>query len=124
VAKDSVRTLPAPLPINATFRRYEPGHITVDLDTPAPAGSALVVSENYYPGWTATVDGKPTPVGRADYVLMGVGLPQGARSVDLTFHSPPYERGKTITLVAILIGALLTLGGVVLERGRGRRLAA
>ncbi|HWJ24746.1 MAG TPA: hypothetical protein VNS52_20460 [Gemmatimonadaceae bacterium] len=117
-AKDSVRTLPTPLPITATFRRYEPGRISLDLDTPAPAGSALIVSENYYPGWSATVDGKPTPVGRADYVLMGIGLPAGARSVDLVFRSAPYERGKSITLLALALGALLTIGGVALERGR------
>ena len=118
VARDSVRSLPAPLATTPTFRRYDPGHITIDLPDAAPAGSALVVSENYYPGWTATVDGKPAPVGRVDYVLMGVGLPAGARSVDLVFHSAPYERGKTITLIALALGALATLAGVLVDRRR------
>jgi hypothetical protein len=117
-AQDSVRSLPAPLATTPTVRRYDPGHITIDLPDPAPAGSALVVSENYYPGWTATVDGKPSAVGRVDYVLMGVGLPAGARSVDLVFHSAPYERGKTITLIALALGALATLAGVLVDRRR------
>jgi hypothetical protein len=111
VQGQDVKTLPPPLTIDAKVTRYDPGHISVRLDAPAPAGSALVVSENYYPGWRATVDGRPATVGRADYVLIGVALPTGARSVDLTFHSASYERGKTITLVALSLSFLGVLAG-------------
>ena len=114
VQRQDVKALPSPLTplaINANVTRYDPGHISVQLDAPAPAGSALVVSENYYPGWRATVDGRPATVGRADYVLIGVALPTGARSVDLTYHSASYERGKTITLVALALSILGMLAG-------------
>jgi uncharacterized membrane protein YfhO len=88
----------------------------VELDTPAPAGSALMVSENYYPGWTATVDGKPGAVHRADLSLMGVPLPAGATRVELSFASASFERGKLITLVAIGFAFLAIGAGVVLQR--------
>ena len=78
---------PAPLPITATVGRYDPGHIQVSLGAPAPSGSALMVSENFYPGWRATADGKPAEVTRADYSFMAVVLPAGARAVELTFRS-------------------------------------
>ncbi len=45
--------LPEALPVKARTTRFDPGAIDVELDQPAPAGSALIVSENYYPGWTA-----------------------------------------------------------------------
>jgi hypothetical protein len=67
--------LPAPLDLTVRLTAREPGRLTLALDRPAPAGATLVVSENYYPGWTATVDGRPAPVGRADYTLLGVPLP-------------------------------------------------
>jgi hypothetical protein len=117
-ARTDLQAPPAPLPIKASFSRYEPGHITLQLDAPAPAGSALVVSENYYPGWRATVDGRPATVGRANYTLIGVELPAGARNVDLTFHSGPYETGKVVTWVAIVLAAALIAGGVLVDRRR------
>jgi hypothetical protein len=111
-------SLPAPLAINATVARPGPGEINVALDQPAPEGSALVVSENYYPGWTATVDGQPAPIGRVDVTLIGVPLPAGAREVTLRFISEPYETGKTVTLIAVLVALVWVAGGVVVERRR------
>jgi uncharacterized membrane protein YfhO len=57
------------------------------------------------------VDGKPARLGRADYTFIGVELPQGARSVELNFTSPAYEKGKVVTWIAILIGVLMLAGG-------------
>jgi hypothetical protein len=111
VQGQAVKAQPSPLTIKANVTRYDPGHISIQLDAAAPAGSALVVSENYYPGWRATVDGRPATVGRADYVLIGVALPTGGRSVDLTFHSASFEKGKTITLVALALSILGMLAG-------------
>ena len=110
--------VPAPANVRPTFTRYAPGHLSVTLDGPAPAGSALVVSENYYPGWSASVDGRPEVAARADYVLMGVPLPKGARHIELTFASPAYTRGKLVTLAALAAAVLLTLGGRLADRGR------
>jgi hypothetical protein len=113
-----VQTLPPPLTVGTSVRHYEPGRVQIDLSAPAPQGSSLVVSENYYPGWKATVDGKAARLGRADYSLIGVELPQGARSIELVFTSPSYERGKTITWVAIAIGVLMLGAGIWRDRRR------
>lgn len=107
---------PAPLNLPVTISRYDAGAISLTLASPAPAGSALVVSENYYPGWSATVDGKPVTAARADYSLIGVPLPTGAKTVELRFASASYEKGKLITLAAIVAALLLWLGGGVLDR--------
>jgi hypothetical protein len=116
-----VKQLPPPLEIRANVTRYEPGHITVQLDKPAPAGAALMVSENYYPGWRAAVDGKPAAIGRADFTLIGVELPAGAREIDLTYGSATYERGRVITVVALLLAVAAVVAGIVLERRRQAR---
>jgi hypothetical protein len=110
--------LPEPLELPAHVTSREAGRIVIALDRPAPAGSALVVSENYYPGWAASVDGKPAVVGRADYTLIGVTLPAGARSVELRFTSPRYERGRLITVAALLGSAALVAVGAVSDRRR------
>jgi uncharacterized membrane protein YfhO len=50
------------------------------------------------------------------YSLIGVPLPAGARQVDLRFTSPTYQKGKTITLIALGIALLVLTGGIVLDR--------
>ncbi len=116
------KSMPEPLGITVKATTYEPGHIVLALDKPAPANSALVVSENFYPGWKATVNGSPAKVDRADYVLMGVELPAGAKDVVLTYSSARYDTGKSITLAALAVGLLALLVGIPLDR-RGRKAA-
>ena len=106
---------PKPLTIKPMFSRYAPGRISVSLDAPAPRGSALVVSENYYPGWRATVDGRAAGVARADYTLIGVPLPEGARQIELSFVSESFEAGKEVTRAAIGAATLLLLGGLLVD---------
>jgi Bacterial membrane protein YfhO len=116
VKGQAVSALPAALPTTVTATRYEPGSVMLTLNAPAPEGSALVVSENYYPGWKATVDGREATLSRADYTLIGVALPTGARTVQLSFDSSPYHMGKAITLVALALSAAWWLAGAFMER--------
>ena len=116
VAVDSLAELPPPIPVSVKVAHYEPGKMSLELSSPAPAGSALLVSENYFPGWTATVDGKAAVTARADYALIGVQLPEGGRKIELSFDDPAYARGKMITIFALLLTALLIGAGIITER--------
>jgi hypothetical protein len=112
----TLTTVPAPLPITVATTTYEAGRIAMTLSAPAPSGAALVVSENYYPGWVATVDGKPVTPERANLTLIGVPLPAGAKSVELTFTSAAYSTGRTITWLAVAIAVLATIVGAATAR--------
>ncbi len=112
----NVQSLPEESPIRVSTTSYAPGEIALTLSEPAPAGSALVVSENYYPGWTADVDGKAAAIGRVNHTLIGVELPAGARSVSLRFESAAFQSGKTITLIALALAFAGLVTGVVLDR--------
>ena len=107
---------PTSTPVHVTH--YAPGEIDVRIDSAPPAGTALVVSENYFPGWTALVDGHSAPVDRVQYNLIGVQLPANAKSVALRFDDQAYERGKMITLLALLVSIAWLVVGVVTGRGR------
>lgn len=115
----ALTSIPAPLTLKVSTTHYEPGKISLALSEPAPAGSALVVSENYYPGWIATVDGKPVDTERMNLMLIGVPLPAGAKSVELTFTSPAFERGKMITIAAIIVALVMTGVGLIPVGGPG-----
>ena len=113
-------SLPDPIDVAVHVTRWEPARIALALDRPSPAGAALLVSENYYPGWSALADGKPAPIGRADYSLIGVALPGGTREVVLTYTSARYDLGKTITLVVLPLALLWLAMGFVTDRRRKR----
>ena len=113
---DTLAALPMPSRIQAKVLSYAPGAISLELSDPAPAGSALLVAENYFPGWSALVDGKPAVTARANYALIGVQLPQGGRKVELSFNDPAYDRGKVITLLALALTVVMIGGGIFLER--------
>jgi uncharacterized membrane protein YfhO len=77
--------------------------MSITLD-PAPATAAyLLVAENWYPDWRATVNGAPAPVLRGDWTLITVPLAAGANSVELAFTSRAYSRGKIVTFIALLL---------------------
>ena len=90
IAGQQIQSVPPPAAVRATVTSYAPGAIDVKLDQPATAGQALVVSENYFPGWHATVDGKPAATVRTDELQPHRRPPCGWRD---DRRAPLYRRG-------------------------------
>ncbi len=114
-----VKPLVQPFPVSAvtaTVTEYAPGAMRIALQGTNPDSSFLVVSENWYPDWRATVDGQPAAVHRADQTLLSVVLPPGAREVSLHFESAAYARGKAVSLISLLLGFGLIGGPLLLSR--------
>ena len=118
IETQQVASVPPPSGVKANVTTFEPGRIDVQLDKPAAAGSALVVSENYFPGWSATVDGSATTTARTNYNLIGVPLPPGAKRIELRFSDAAYGTGKLVTLIALLLSAVWIAVGVLVDRRR------
>jgi hypothetical protein len=112
----SLDAVPPPATTRATVTRFDAGRINVRLDGPVASGNAIVVSENYFPGWRATIDGRDATVTRANYNLMAVPLVDGAREVQLWFIDEAYLTGKWVTLVALVAAALLAALGAFADR--------
>jgi hypothetical protein len=78
---------------------------TVLLEQPAVelAARYVVFGEVAYPGWTAYVDGQPTPPILADGVVQGVPLPPGDHTVELRFESTTLRAGVAVSMAAFLV---------------------
>lgn len=61
----------------------------VEIKVAASEKGMLVLSDGYHGNWKATVDGKPTPVHRAQYLMRGVYVESGEHTVRFTFESSP-----------------------------------
>lgn len=121
VSTPQITQFPPPSPTRASIEHWEPGRITISLDPPTAAPSYLVVAENWYPDWRATVDGTPSTVHRGNWTQLTVALPAGARRVELNFVSTAYRRGKLLTLLSSLIALGLVIGPGIAHKWRARR---
>ena len=92
------------------YHRLSPTHIAVDVDT--PRAGLLNLSEVWYPGWTATVDGQPAPLLRAHTTLMAVPVAAGAQRVELRFDPPLVKIGLLISGAALLLIIIVALWAV------------
>jgi hypothetical protein len=109
-----------PVPnVRATLAEWAPGRMRIRLDGAASRATYLLIGETWYPDWHAEVDGRPVPVLRADDALLSVVLPPGARQVALHFHSTQYDRGRLITLGAVLLTGVMFAWPRVVRWRRG-----
>jgi hypothetical protein len=90
-------------PGRAEVTRYEPNRIEVKTKSAVP--SVLVLGENHYPGWRASVDDQSVEVMRVNYNQRGVALSPGNHLVTFVY------RPKSV-LIGFII-SLLTLVGIV-----------
>ena len=113
-----VTTMPEPSPSKAVITKWAPGRMSIALEPATPTPSYVVVAENWYKDWRATVDGTPTPVYRGDQSLITVSVPAGARQVELAFEAADYRTGRIVTQLSLLV---LVVGLVVPPLARRRR---
>ncbi|MGL5097449.1 MAG: YfhO family protein [Planctomycetia bacterium] len=76
----------------------------------------VVLADTFYPGWTATVDGAPVPILRANRAMRAVPTPAGDHEIVFTYRCRSLEVGAAISAAAWL--AVLVFVGVGLFRGR------
>lgn len=95
---------------------YTPNEVRYSYST--PQDRVAVFSEVFYPnGWTATVDGEPLDIFRADWTLRGALLPAGDHQVVMRFAPQSYKTGATVSLIASLLLLLALAAAVVLSTG-------
>jgi len=80
------------------IRTFEPGHLEIEVHT--YSRGMLVMSEMFYPGWRATVNGHAARVYRADGALRGVVVPVGDSRVVLSYTPGTVLAGAGLTFAA------------------------
>ncbi len=88
----------------ATLRADGPEHVVVSV--PASAGGIAVLADQWYPGWTATLDGRGVPILRVDAALRGVVIGPGPHRIDFRYRPrwPLQGLGVTaLTVAAVLL---------------------
>ena len=84
---------------------YKPESIEISTSSTTPA--ILVLADQYFPGWNATVDGQPTEILPADHALRAVYVPSGSHTIRFTYDPLSFRLGTIATLLALATIAAL-----------------
>jgi len=76
---------------------------SVVVSTKSPVAGFVLLTDNYYLGWTVTVDGTSAELYRADYTLRAVAVPKGEHVVIFRYTPVTFIAGIVSTLIGILV---------------------
>lgn len=102
----------------AISMRVLKGSVSVRYTAASP--SLLRLSDAWYPGWQAAVEGKPVPVLRVNHALMGAVVPAGSHEVVFEFKpGESYRKGRAISLSALAVTLILAAVSFLGQKRQG-----
>lgn len=109
-------------PGTARFVTDDPEHLVIEVE--APAAGFLVLADQFYPGWRATVNGAPVPIYRANYMFRLIEVPAGSSRVEFRYRPTSVAVGAGVSLAGLGALAVLLWGAAgrrTLRTGLGRQ---
>lgn len=97
---------------------YGRNRVVMETSSPVNGSQLLILTDTWYPGWEASVDGRPAQVLRADGALRAVVLPGGAHRVEMRFRPRSLWRGLW---TAGIVSSLL-LSAAIYRRWKSGRM--
>lgn len=96
----------------AEIKKYEGS--TVVIETKSNFPQVLILTDNYYPGWVARIDGVKTEIIRADFTFRAVSVPAGIHSVTFSYEPESFKIG----IYLALLGAIGGIGSLIVGKLR------
>lgn len=103
-------------PVEGSVRWIERAvdHMTFEVTSDRPA--LLIVADNWFPAWRASIEGEDVEVLRAYHTLRAVPVPAGTSTVEMWYESDLLQRSRWLSIVVLL--ALAGAGAWSLVRRR------
>lgn len=115
-------TIDADYQDKVTILSHEPMRIRLQADLEAEG--LLVLSELYYPGWQAYVNGDATPILQANGTLRAVVLPTGASEVEFRYQPMAFYIGATLSAIVWLLLFGMVIKGLARQNTKRGQNAA
>lgn len=85
---------------SAVISSYKPN--IIKIKTQSNRQSFLVLTDPYYPGWEARVDGKLTKIYRTDFAFRGILIPQGEHTVEFIYAPKTFYYGAIVGIIGVI----------------------
>lgn len=90
--------------------KHSPNEIVLNVET--TADGFLVLSEIYYPGWKAYIDGRESKIYKANYIFRALYLTRGSHTVIFKYEPASFQTGLCLSLLTLLSMVAVTAGGI------------
>ena len=107
---------PQPADSTASIRLTHYSPTQLKYETHNTHDGAIIFSEIYYPGWTCTIDGTPTPIVRANYILRAINCPKGKHEIIMTFDPQSVHTTEAIAYTALTLLLLTVIASLIIRR--------
>ena len=84
-----------------TATQFGSAKIVLQVDTPGPA--MVSISQAWYHNWKASVDGRPTPLWRANEAFQAVESPAGRHQITLVYQDMAFRWGACLSILSLLV---------------------
>ena len=101
----------------AILLKRDPEYVSVEVDS-VREGSVLVLTDAFYTGWTASIDGTPAEILPANHVVRGVMVPRGKHLVEFRYRTPGLIPAAGVSLLTLILGGAAGLGLALFRRRR------
>ncbi len=96
-----------------------PNRLLLSIQADVPGW--VVVSDTWYPGWRAYIDGEPTEIVRANYLFRAVEVPAGKHQIEFVYVANWFVMGGVVSVLAWVAGGYFSLGMKVTNNLRYNR---
>jgi len=93
----------------AKIKDYSTNKISITANS--TGDNLLFLSDSYYPGWQAYIDGNKTQIYRADFAFRAVLIPKGEHVVEFVYRPLSFTVGVLFAGVSLMIILVLALVG-------------
>lgn len=73
------------------------------LEVTSEGAANLVVASQVFPGWEATIDGRPTPIRPANLAMRAVAVPDGTHTVEFRYRPGSFRLGLLLAFAGLLV---------------------
>ncbi len=81
--------------------QYQSERVAINVNASTPG--YLVLTDSWYPGWVATIDGKDASIVRADYIFRALAIPVGEHTVVFEYHPASFAIGAVISGLSLIV---------------------
>ncbi len=100
---------------NAKVVNYEPERVMIQ--TQSDTNGYLILTDTFYPGWVATVDGEQKEIMQVYGLFRALEIGAGSHTVEFRFEPMSLKVGMMISVVSLIVWAGLMVFSVIVKRG-------
>ena len=96
---------------NIHLTSYAPD--VLEYTSSSSLAKTAVFSEIYYPyGWKAYIDGQPTEIFRANYILRALNIPAGEHQIRFEFRPDTVYKGNKVSIACLILMLAFVAGSI------------